>query len=326
MSSVAGNLRSYFPQRQFSPSPAWIRKVLFQWDSQRHYRNSRSPNTQLLFLFPWWKLHVCLEWVFLRYHGKLLKWSAENRIRLKMDGDAAAAVSLQLSFTQKIAECLSWTTRVLHCQRAKREWGSRMCWVTRPLLGVFAGWKHRGQMQSWCQAGVLWGLHKSEVVLVYTTAGLAHDVACLPCMEMIPNRFLSSAIFLQMFVSEALPAPACPLSKSLISEEGWGDLAVRPQGLGVLCEKQPVFPPGERLSHVSAGEKRNPAEVHSATRAGADVEPLLRVGLPSRLMAAAEGGPGAAGSSPPAGWLCSRRSRRDGCELSHRLGYSSPRG
>lgn len=117
---------------------------------------------------------------------------------------------------------------------------------------------------------------------VCTTAGLAHNAACLDFTEMIPNSrgfFFSSALILQIFVSEVFLPSAFLLLKSLNSEEGWEDAAVSQYDRGALCEKQPILLSGKTLNHASTGEKRNPAEVHSATRDGANVELLLGVGL-----------------------------------------------
>lgn len=63
------------------------------------------------------------------------------------------------------------------------------------------------------------------------------------------------------------------LLKSLISEEGYED------HLGELCGILPIFPSGKTLNQTSSGERRNPAEVHSATQDRADAKLLLRVGL-----------------------------------------------
>lgn len=96
---------------------------------------------------------------------------------------------------------------------------------------------------------------------------------------LIAEGFFSSALILQVFVSEVFLFSAFLLLKSLFSEEGWQDPSVTQDRLQVLCEKQPLFPSGKTLNQTSMGEKRNPAEVHSAPQDGADIKLLLRVGL-----------------------------------------------
>jgi len=110
---------------------------------------------------------------------------------------------------------------------------------------------------------------------------LALGVACLAFTEMTPS---SRGVF--FFCLN--PADTCfwsisTLAISVVEEprqwEGWEGLAVRQHDLGVLCEKKPVLPRSSTRNHASAGEKRSPAEVRSASRDGADVELLPRVGL-----------------------------------------------
>lgn len=176
MSSVAGNLRSYFPQRQFSPSAAWARKRLFWCHSQKCYRNYQSPNTHLFFFSP--LKATCFFQVECSSDITGNYW---NGLQKKEPGKKKTEVH-QL---QVISSCLSPKTlqSLFHehpgCCISSGQKGSKVCWITRPLIRVFTGWKCSSHMQSYCKAGVFLGL--------CLWAGLANDVACLAFTEMIPN-------------------------------------------------------------------------------------------------------------------------------------------
>lgn len=157
--------------------------------------------------------------MFFWYQRKLLKWVAETRFKEeKTEGETPAADFLQLAFIRNVHQkSLSWKIQLLHYQWAKREWENKMWQITWLLFTVFTGWKQHSS-----NAKLVQGWRLVEVVPVYTTAGLAHDVACWAFMETIPNSrgFFSSALILQIFVSEVFLLSAFLLLNSLFSEEG----------------------------------------------------------------------------------------------------------
>lgn len=150
-------------------------------------------------------------------------------------------------------------------------------------------------------------------------------------MELTPN---SRGVFFLILTSASTcfwstPTLVKSVLKSLISEEGCEDLAVRQYHLGELCGIQPIFPSGKTLNHTkgvrrNTGKRWNTGEGVYMWEEESCWSPECHIGR-SRCQATVQGGalrnvhpqqPTGrvrcySCSSPPALWLCSRSSKEE---------------